>query len=136
MPVTPTNAAFLAAIQAMTVTGVDRYYDEPPASMDISDGEAAFPVMMASGLPSYVSTCASLGKTRSIGFVIVVEATGQGTQAQNYAKLAGLMDALETALDALTIANYIEYTITTTGNYNIGDSAYLAVVAEISARSA
>lgn len=138
MPALTNYANFLAAFQAMTVTGVDRHYDEPPASVDISAGECAFPLMPSGDRGEHVFSCVHSAKSRSIGYVIIVEAAGQGTQAQNYAKLAALMDNLETALDALTPGtfNFLDYTISTTGNYLVGDSAYWAIIAEIIVRSA
>jgi hypothetical protein len=133
-----TNAAFLASIQAMTVSGVSRHYDEPPASIDIAAGPAAFPTMMDAGRGEMVTTCVDMSKVRNIGFVILVDATGQGTQSQNYGKLAALMDALETSLDGLTPGtfNFIEYSITTTGNYSLGGSEYWAIIASITERDA
>jgi hypothetical protein len=127
----------LTAIQALTITGVDRKYDEPPASIDISDGVAAFPEMPSGDRGEQVATCAALGKSRAIIYVIIVEAAGQGTQAQNYAKLAALMDNLETALDSLqdSIVNFVEYEITTTGNYPLGQSEYWAIVASVTGSS-
>ena len=130
----PTNAAFLAAVQAMTVTGVNRHYDEPPASVDISDGYAAFPLMPSAGLGEFALSCTDSNKTRTVGYVVIIEAAGQGTQAQNYGKLAAAMDNLEAALDGLTVANFIEYDITT-GSYLVGESAYWSLIAEIRARS-
>ena len=138
MPALTNYANFLSAIQSMTVTGVDRHYDEPPASVDISAGECAFPTMPTGDRGDLVFSCIDSGKSRSIGYVIIVDGTEQGTQAQNYAKLATLMDNLETALDALTPGtfNFLDYTITTTGNYPVGNSEYWAIVAEITVRSA
>jgi hypothetical protein len=46
------------------------------------------------------------------------------------------MDNLETALDALTIANFIEYEITTTAELAVAGGTFWAIVVEISARSA
>lgn len=138
MPTLPTNAAWVAAFQAMTVSGVSRHYDEPPASIDLSNGYAAFPLMPGSERGEQVSTCDDHGKTRSMGYVVIIEAAGQGTQSQNYGKLAAAMDNLETALDALdgVTANFVEYDITTTGNYPVGDSDYWAVIATITGREA
>jgi len=137
MPTLPNNASFLSAIQAMTVANVSRHYDYPPASVDIAgaNNNCAFPLMHESARGEQVSTCVNQSKTRSIGYVVIVEATGQGTQAQNYAKLAAAMDNLETALDGLApdTVNFITYDITTTGNYPVGDSEYWAVVATITA---
>ena len=136
MPTLPSNTSFLTTMKALTVTGVDRYYDEPPASIDISAGEAAFLTMPDSSRGEQISTCINQSKTRSIGFVIIVDAAGQGTQAQNYGKLAALMDSLETSLDALApgTVNFIEYEIGTTGNYSLGGSDYWAIIATITAR--
>jgi hypothetical protein len=133
-----TNATFIAAIQAMTVTGVTRHYDEVPASVDIATGPCAFPTLPSAERGEMITSCVDMSKTRMIGYVIIVEASGQGTQAQNYGKFAALMDALETALDALTPTtfNFIEYSITTSGNYLIGDSAYWAIIANITERDA
>jgi len=136
MPALPNNAAFLAAIQAMTVTGVARHYDEPPASIDISAGYCAFPTMPDGARGEQVSTCITQSKTRSIGYVVIIEATGQDTTPKNYDKLATVMDNLETAIDGLAPAtvNFVEYEISTTGNYPVGGSEYWAVVATITAR--
>jgi hypothetical protein len=138
MPALLSNAEFLTKIQAISVTGVTRHYDEPPASIDIATGPAAFPTMPDASRGDMITSCVDMSKNRNIGFVIIVEATGQGTQAQNYGKLAALMDALETALDALTpsVFNFVEYTIGTNGNYLLGDSAYWAIVADITVRAA
>jgi hypothetical protein len=132
-----TNATFIAAIQAMIVTGVTRHYNEPPASIDISE-VAAFPLMPSAERGEMITSCVDMSKMRTMGYVIVIDATGQGTQAQNYGKLAALMDNLETALDALTPSsfNFIEYSITTTGNYLLGDSSYWAIMANITERDA
>ena len=132
----PSNATFIAAIQDMTVTGVGRHYDEPPQAVDLSDGYAAFPTLADSARSEQFSTCVNNSKSRSIGYVVIVEATGQDTAKSNYGKIAAVMDNLETALDALAPGtfNFIEYEITTTGNYPIGGQEYWAVVASITAR--
>jgi len=133
-----THATFIAAIQGMTVTGVTVHYDQPPASVDIASGPCAFPTMPSGDRGEMITSCVDMSKMRNIGYVIIVEAGGQGTQAQNYGKLAALMDALETALDALTPTtfNFIEYSITTSGNYSIGGSDYWAIIANITERDA
>lgn len=135
MPATPTNAAFIAAVQDLRIDGVHRHYAEPPASIDITDGPCSFPLMPSANQGDLVTSCVNMSKTRSVSFVIVVDATGQGTQSQNYDRLAGLMDNLETALDAMTVANYVDYDISTSGNFAIGDSEYWAIVTTITART-
>lgn len=135
MPAFPSNATLLAAVQALSVTGVVRKYNFPPPSVDITNGYAAFPTMPDSSRGEQVSTCINNSKIRNIGYVVIIEAVGQSIQADNYGKLAAALDNLETALDGLTAtANFVEYDLTTTGNYLIGDSAYWAVIANITAR--
>ena len=133
-----TNAVFIAAMQAMTVSGVSRHYDEPPASIDIADGPAAFPAMPTSERGEMITSCVDSSKQRNMFYVIIIEGTAQGTQSQNYGKLPALMDALETSLDALTPStfDFLDYATTTEGNYPIGDSEYWAIIATVTMRDA
>jgi len=134
-----TNAAFLAAIQALIVSGVTTHFDEPPRALSTAQLPAAFPLMPSGAMGEKVLSCWSQNKTRSIGFVIAIEAVGQGTQPQNYARLAALMDNLETALDGLeksqggTLANFIEYDIAAE-IFEVAGNDYWSVVATVSAR--
>lgn len=129
-----TNAAFIAAIQAMTVTGVTKHYDEPPAS--IGALPAAFPGMPGGGRPELIVSCVNNNKRRNIQYIIVVEATGQSRQKEKFGQLAALMDNLETALDALSVGSFIEYDLTTTGNFPIGEAEYWAIIADITVEDA
>lgn len=112
-----TNAAFLAAIQALSVTGVTRHYDEPPANIHTADLPAFFPLMPGGALGERIVSCYASNKQRTIQAAIVIEPAGQGTQAQNYGRLAALMDNLETALAGMeksqggSLANFVDYDI-------------------------
>lgn len=131
-----TNAAFLAAIQAISVTGVAHHYDYPPLSLNTGDLPAAFPLMPSGAMGEWITSCIATNKTRAIAFVVCVEPVGQDLQPMNYAKLAALMDNLETALDALTVSNFIEYEISTTAEFDVAGINYWAIVANISSREA
>lgn len=137
MPTLPTNAAFLAAIQGMTVTGVTRHYDEPPKALSTADLPAAFPLWPGATLNDMVTTCINDGKTRSIGFVICVEASGQGTHAQNYDQFAALMDNLEAAMHTALndTANFYTYEMSTVPGYAVGENTYWAIAALITITS-
>lgn len=126
----PTNAAFIATMQAMTVSGVARRYTEPPASVDLSSGYASFPMMPEGTRENLFSSCINQAKTRRMLYVVVLEATGQSTQANKYSLLGAAMDNLETALDALSY-NFVKYTLEATGNYPIGTQQYWAIVADV-----
>lgn len=127
-----TNTEFITAMQNLTVTGVGRHYDEPPNSVDLSSGYAAFPLMPNGTRESLYTSCVSKNKTRRMFYVVVLEATGQGTQAEKYGQLGTAMDNLETALDGLTF-NFVKYTLEATGNYPIGAQHYWALVADVQA---
>lgn len=132
----PTNNAFVTAIQGMTITGVNKHFDEPPTSIFEGDLPVAFPMMPSGSLGERVVSCVNNNKVRNISFVICVEAVGLDIQSIKYAKLAPMMDYLETALDALTIANFIDYSISATGGYQVAGNTYWALVADITARHA
>ena len=133
MATLPTNAAWLAALRALEITGVTRHYDYPPASVSVTDLPCAFPLLQTSGRGARVSTCVDQSKTRAISFVVVIEPVAQDTQANNYDKLAAAMDNLETALDTLapTTVNFVEYSIDASGDYRIGGTSYWALIASI-----
>jgi hypothetical protein len=135
-----TYAAFVSAMQGMTVTGVKRHYNEPPASIDISDGPAAFPLLPSGEKGEYITSCIASAKSKTMQYVIIIEAVGQRTQGEKYGQVAALLDSLETALDALqvsdggTLAAFVEYTLESTADFPIGDSTFWAIVANVSIR--
>jgi hypothetical protein len=136
MPSTPSFASFVSAMQGISgITGVTRFYDEPPASLSTADLPAAFPLMPSGVLGERVTSCVDDSKTRLMDYVICVEAAGQGTQAQNYAALAAIMDSLEDKLDALTTANFTDYEIAANTTFAVADIPYWSIVASVSMRS-
>lgn len=136
-----TNKAFLDAVQGLTPQGVSRIFSEPPRQVSTAELPAAFPLMPSGGIGEKVLSCWASNKTRSIGYIVLIEAVGQGTQPQNYGQLATLMDHLETALDTLEksqdatdgIANFVEYDIAAV-IYTVGGHDYWAIEATINAR--
>jgi len=133
MPAMISNATFIAAIQAMAVTGVTRHFDDPPESLSTADLPAAFPLWPAAGLGDMPTSCIDTGKTRTMGFVICVEASGQGTNATKYAQFAALMDNLESAIATSfsTAVNFYTFEYNTVPGYPVGDQTYWAIVATI-----
>ena len=130
-----TNADFLAGIQAMIVTDVNRHYNEPPESISTADMPCAFPVMPGGGLGERVVSCVTQNKTRAIQYIVILGPTAQNTNASNYNELAEMMDNLEDAIDTLNEMNWYDYTLTTTGNFLIGGVAHWAIVADITGRN-
>ena len=68
--------------------------------------------------------CVNENKTRRMFYILAVEPVGQNTQKGNYDKVVGYMDALETALGALTIMNRIEYSIAMVADILVAKTTY------------
>ena len=133
MPTLLSNANFLSAVQGMAVTGVTRHYDNPPQALTTADLPAAFPLWPMANMLGWVTSCINDGKTRTIGFVICVEASGQGSNALNYARFAALMDNIETSLATAfsTAVNFYTYEMTTVPDYPVADMRYWAIITTI-----
>lgn len=118
------------------MTGVTTHLDYPPASIQPGDLPVAFCLPPGAGLGEYVVTCINENRTRTMGFVICLEAVALDNQEVNYDLIAPAMDNLESALDtALTsTANFYEYSMET-GTYPVGGTDYWAVIAEVTVRS-
>ena len=131
------NANFLAAIQGMTITGVTRHYDNPPLSLNTADLPAAFPLWPGADMLDLPFSCLDTGRTRTIGFVVCIEPSGQGTSALTYARFAALMDNLETAINTAftTSVNFYTYSMSTLPNYPVGDNDYWSILVTISIMS-
>lgn len=135
-----TNAAWIAAIQAMTVTGVTHHYNEPPPSINTADMPCAFPLLPSGERGELITSCIGNNKPRNIKYVIIVGPVAQDTNANNYATLGGHMDNLETALDALTIpqggsvGQRIDYTITARGDFPVSEVNHWAIEADVTLR--
>ena len=136
MPDLPTNAAFKTAMENMTVTGVTVHKGYPPASISSSDLPLAFIAMPSAGLGEYRISCMLNNKTRTMQYVVCLEAAGQGTQEQNYDLLATAMDNLEAALDTAlsTTANIYEYDMAA-GTYAVAGIEYWAIITTVTVRS-
>jgi len=131
----PTNALFVATMQALTVPGVTRHYDYPPESIKTADLPAAWPMLPNGTAGESSSTCVDGRKSRSMSYWIAVEAVGQNQNAANYGKLAALMDALEASLDAVTIFPFLlEYDITT-GVDAVAGNDYWMIKADANGRT-
>ena len=80
--------------------------------------------------------CLNENKTRSLVYVICLEAVAQDNNEQNYDLIAPAMDNLESALDTTlgTLANFHEYSMTA-GEFTVSGNAYWSIIATVSIRS-
>ncbi len=106
-----TNAQWLAGIQAMSVTGVTKTYSYPPTSLNTADLPAAWPHQFDMSLNNIISSCSDLNKARTCNYFIALEPTPQSTQSANYEAMIAMVDNLETAIQALTVMEFVTFTI-------------------------
>lgn len=132
-----TYAAYAAAVGALTVTGVTRKYDHTPVSLSAADLPAQFIRLPNGGRDAgAVSTCSGSGKRRDIELVICVEAVGLDNAEPNFDATVSMMDALETALAAMTKPLPIISYELRSGGVSVGGTGYWAVIATITGRNA
>ena len=104
---------FYYALSRLNVTGVGRTYEYEPDSLTTADLPAlwlALPSTDDGQTSNWATACEATVKSRSAQVIIVIEPAGQDTPAPNTRAVLKMMDALETALDALAYP-LVEYTM-------------------------
>lgn len=104
---------FYYGLSRMTVSGVARSYEYEPDGLTTADLPALWVTLPNADngqASNWATSCELTGKSRSAQVVIAIEAAGQDTPAPNTRAVLRMMDALETALDALSYP-FVEYTI-------------------------
>lgn len=97
-----TLAVFVTALGAMPVTGVKRYYSEPPASLSDADLPAQW-VQLPQSAEAPLTFQANGGWPRlTAQLVIAYQPVAQNTQAANWSGTLAILDAMATALHAAT----------------------------------
>lgn len=128
---TATYSQFVNAIQALSVTGVNRKYDEPPRKFNTADLPASF-VMFPSG--DNVPLSFEGGRQfrgRSADFVIVYADTAVTADAP-FTDNVTMIDNVETALGSLSVGHSSPtWTIRSQLYSETADRLYWAVIATI-----
>lgn len=130
-----TNVQWLDAIQAMTPTGIKTVFAQRPDSLTTSQLPAAWPMLPGMERGEPVSTCVDQSKTRSLGYQVAYNAINQDTGGQNLENIAALVDNMETALDALTVMEFIEYSIDTSAEIQVGGAFFYGLEINITGRN-
>lgn len=109
-----TYADFVSNLAELSVSGVTRQYDYPPASLNAADLPASF-VLLPSGDDAAVTFQAGGGwPTLRADLVVALAAVGQDVQEQNYDDAVAMMDSLAAALrDADLARSPLSWTLTT-----------------------
>lgn len=109
---TTTIVEFEAAIAGCSPSGVEREYDETPTSLDTADLPASFLGDGSSGLSSQMTTCRTGEKIRMVEFVVAIGPVAQDTQSANRVAQNTMSDAVEAALDAVSLDGLTTYGLT------------------------
>lgn len=115
---------------SLTVTGVVRYYDAPPESADMSDGPIAYPWLFTFDNGDFQFSCSQLNEVFTMTYEVVTNAVAQSDLETNYDEVITMADNLRTALDAMTIKNFISYTLSII-NRPIAGTTYWAIRADV-----
>ena len=133
---TQTVTAFYGALNSLVVTGVRRRYAYEPNGLSTADLPAQWVRLPGAALGidgGYASACNDTSKERTAELVIALEAAGQDTPGAATTALLTMIDALETALDALAYP-LVEYTISGSEPIVTALTQYWGVTATVTIR--
>jgi hypothetical protein len=132
-----TFTSFVSALSDLSVSGVNRTYSHPPASLE--DLPAKW-VQMVVGDESSLT----LNEDGSGGvtlfraqLVVAYESFAQGTQPDNWEGTLTMMDSVATALRGVSRGTLCEGRVTwvvRASQVRVGDTPYWAVVADVTGR--
>jgi len=126
-----TYAEFLNGLSALSVEGVARPFDHPPASLNASDLPAMWVQLPRGDDRPIAFQRGAYWATLRADLVVAVAAVAQGTQEENFAATVAMMDAVSAALrDADLSAGPQRWTIRQ-DVVEVAGVAYWAVVAEV-----
>lgn len=94
-----TYAAFVAALAALDIDGVTTAYTTEIDYGDTVDLPISFPRLPSGGTnEETMTTCIDDGRLRIGELVVLVQAVGQGTTAENFTATLTMIDSVETAV--------------------------------------
>jgi len=136
-----TFASFVSSVGSIETPGVMRRYDHEPESLGEGDLPAQFPRLPDGSIGYAPADCPEIEETRAIELVFCIRPVGLGTAAENFAETIEMLDYANAALRTWKFATAqngmaITYELSTAGSAPVivGDTAYWAVIATITAR--
>ena len=128
-----TYANFIANLGDLTITGVNRLYNEPPTSLNTSDLPAQW-VQFPSGEENALTFGVHGGwPSFTAQLIIAYEPIAQNTHPANWSGVVSLMDSTVTALrNAVgTVAKGKLTWIINPGTVEVANTIYWAVIADV-----
>ncbi|MFA6271161.1 MAG: hypothetical protein WC657_08210, partial [Candidatus Paceibacterota bacterium] len=119
----------------LTVTGVTRKLDNPPASLGTADLPAMWPGLPRGEEPPMTFQANGGWPVLVCDLVVALEPVGQNTQSANYAATVAMLDNLSTALRGANIGRGgLRWSITANAQVDVSGTPYWAVIATIEGR--
>ena len=133
-----TYRSFIDNLGDLSITGIVRAFDAPPASVETADLPCSFPravegtegpmtVQTAGGWPEFTGE-----------LVMLVEPYGQNTVPKNHSTVVDLADNFSTAIRAITPSSSkplgkgaLNWTLTLSSNEVVGERQYWALIARV-----
>lgn len=126
-----TYAGFIADLATLSVTGVTRVYDHPPAQLNTADLPSLY-VRLPAGENQSVTLTALRGLRQATGEVaIAVEPVRQNQNEPNFETCVGLLDALEDAIATNALPFGIDQWSMRVAVDFVGDTAYWLIIATV-----
>lgn len=126
-----TYAGFVADLATLSVTGVTRAYDHPPAQLNTADLPSLY-VRLPAGENQSVTLAALNGlRQATCEVVIAVEPVRQNRNEPNFATCIGLLDALEDAIATEALAWGVDTWAMRVEVDFVGDTAYWLIVTTV-----
>lgn len=126
-----TYTSFVAALAALTVTGVTRKYSEPPQQVNTADLPIMFTRLPAGDEAPITGQGNGGWPTLRADLVILVEPYHQSKSSVNYTLALSLMDALSAALRASDLAGGPTRWSIETRLDGVGDTPYWMIIANV-----
>jgi len=136
MPAPTTTSAFVTALMDISVTGVTRVFDNPPASLGTADLPAMWPGLPRAEEPAMTFKSNGGWPALFCDLIIAIEPVAQNTQSANYTATLTAKDNLTSALrSATTIGRAgLRWSITANAQVDVAGTPYWAVIATVEGR--
>ena len=131
-----TYTAYVAALMDISVTGVTRVFDNPPASLGTADLPAMWPGLPRGEEPMVTFQANGGWPELYCDMIIAIEPVAQNTQAANFTAMLTAIDNLSSALRAATNVGRagLRWSITANAQVDVAGTPYWAVIATVEGR--
>lgn len=129
-----TYAAFVDAIEALTVTGVTKTYQGPPAALNTADLPALWCQAPKGDEAALTFTASGGWPTLTVDVFVAIEPAAQSMQAHNFARQVAALDNLAAALRTVHVCKAPLSWSIRAAMISVAGADYWGVVATVTGR--